>query len=79
MNGEIAEKIRCKKCHSISVTIKQDLWGIPRITCWNEQCKEESAFVGEVTVVTSGISKSESKMCYVGCVCEVCWPELKEM
>ena len=80
MITEPDKKIRCKQCHSILVEVKIDIFGAMRTRCWNDQCKEDSHYTGsEVTIKTSGISKSESKMCYFGCVCEVCWPELKEM
>ena len=83
MNGELAEKISCPDCHSFSVTIKIDIFGIKRVTCWNQQCKEESQFRTKVPIMTSGISKringNRSTGCFAYCVCEDCWPELEEM
>jgi len=69
----------CKRC-----MVRKNVFGVmvfygqTQYLC--EKCNESINLLVSLTNVRLQVSvRAEEKVCYVGCVCEVCWPELSSI
>jgi len=66
----------CRQCQMPTVEVRQSVFGLKYESC--STCRHTFGVVRVRTIIIK-IPEPEPVMCYVGCVCEVCWPELDEV
>lgn len=66
----------CRRCKMPTMTMRESVFGLKYESC--STCHHTFG-VMRVRAVIIKIPEPEPVMCYIGCVCEVCWPEINEV